>query len=127
MSATMVGTTTRDNIHITVPADYLIYHPDSPPNPSGDTTSRQPLVSSGSRGNNPPHWPDDRRRIPDYRPVNKNLDQQSRRTYRNVVERAFIANMFRGVSFNAWLAQTWRATGGRFNSKIFQYKIGGEW
>jgi len=32
-----------------------------------------------------------------------------------------------GVFMMASASQIWRATGGRFNSSYFQYKIGGEW
>jgi hypothetical protein len=32
-----------------------------------------------------------------------------------------------GVWFVAATSQLWRATGGRLNSEIFKYKIGGEW
>jgi hypothetical protein len=32
-----------------------------------------------------------------------------------------------GVFMMASASQIWRATGGRFNSDFFQYKIGGEW
>jgi hypothetical protein len=32
-----------------------------------------------------------------------------------------------GVFMMASASQIWRATGGRFNSSFFQYKIGGEW
>ena len=34
---------------------------------------------------------------------------------------------FTGVFMMASASQIWRATGGRFNSSYFQYKIGGEW
>ena len=43
----------------------------------------------------------DRRRIPDYRPVNRDLDQNLRRVYLNNVEKAFITMMFLGVGINA--------------------------
>jgi hypothetical protein len=32
-----------------------------------------------------------------------------------------------GVFMMASASQIWRATGGRFNSDFFKYKIGGEW
>lgn len=32
-----------------------------------------------------------------------------------------------GVWMQATASQVWRATGGKFNSEFFKYKIGGEW
>lgn len=151
MSSATVTTTAKSNTYrVTIPADYQIYHSKSPSKPSQETRSSEPRTIGNAQVNNPPGWPVDRRRIPDYRPVNTSLDQESRRTFRNVAERAFIANMFRGVAFNAvstscWeipsgndslrqrsrskqgTAQVWRATVGKYYPNFFQVKIGGEW
>ncbi|KIW10096.1 hypothetical protein PV08_11056 [Exophiala spinifera] len=75
---------------------------------------------------NPTNWPTSHRRVPPYRPVNRNLDLSVRGTA-NAVEAAFVFTMLHGVWINAAASQFWRKTGGRINDKYFRYKIGGEW
>jgi hypothetical protein len=48
-------------------------------------------------GNNPADWEDNFRRVPDYRPVDYDLDFAYRDTTQNGIERAFIWNMFSGI------------------------------
>ena len=98
---------------------------------------------------NPPGWPTDNFRIPDYRPINKNLDAEERPNGSHVIEKAFLRIMFTGVFINAVselkclavmfcaearltfylesLAKLWRATGESYFPGLFIYAIGGEW
>lgn len=49
---------------------------------------------------NPPGWPTNHRRIPSYRPINRELDQSLRRVYTSNGERAFLTVMFGGLQIN---------------------------
>jgi hypothetical protein len=49
---------------------------------------------------NPPAWPDNYRRIPAHRPVDRHLDQSQRRVYNSVGERVFLTMMFTGLEVN---------------------------
>jgi hypothetical protein len=42
-------------------------------------------------------WPTEHRRVPEYRPVNTELDQSERRVYLHPAERVFVGVMFTGV------------------------------
>lgn len=93
---------------------------------------------------NPPAWPDNYRRIPAHRPVNRRLDQSQRRVYTSVGERVFLTMMFTGLEVNVvsilssirescLLANScqianriWKYTGGRVSRNVFTYKVGGE-
>ncbi|KFY17057.1 hypothetical protein V492_00917 [Pseudogymnoascus sp. VKM F-4246] len=90
---------------------------DASSNPSSATTPVQ----------NPPGWPRDQNRIPNYRPLNRNLNFEERPNGSNGIERAFLFAMFTGVALNAGMAQTWGKTGGKVFTKVFRYAIGGEW
>jgi len=50
---------------------------------------------------NPPGWPQNYRRVPPYRPINRNLDWEQRPDGTNPIERAFIFTMLHGVWLNA--------------------------
>jgi hypothetical protein len=50
---------------------------------------------------NPANWPRDHRRVPDYRPVDKNRDAEGRPNGSNPPERGFLTIMFTGVVLNA--------------------------
>ncbi|PVI04316.1 hypothetical protein DM02DRAFT_669140 [Periconia macrospinosa] len=103
-------------------ADYDLHHtPESTPRLD---TSLNPHPSS-SQTSNPTNWPTAARRIPDYRPVNRNLVQSERRVYQNGVEQAFVGVMFTGVVMEATIAKVWRATFGRVWDVA--YGVGGEW
>lgn len=88
------------------PSDYEVHHSDSSPSfPSLDNETQdelpftsQQMTDVNSEG---PDWANHYRRIPPYRPVNRNLDQGQRRVYQNGAERAFITIMFLGVRNNA--------------------------
>jgi len=105
----------------------------------------RPASREATQLGNPPDWPQNYRRVPPYRPIDTNLDREQRPDGTSPMERVFIFTMLHGVWLNAvrikvhllWLlealtinqsvAQAWRKTGGRINSNIFRYKIGGEW
>ena len=50
---------------------------------------------------NPPGWPTDHRRVPNYRPVEKNRDAEGRPNGEGAFERGFLTIMFTGVVMNA--------------------------
>jgi hypothetical protein len=50
---------------------------------------------------NPPNWPRNHYRVPDYRPVNRELDLENRPKGSNPVEFAFLTIMFTGVYLNS--------------------------
>lgn len=50
---------------------------------------------------NPPGWPRDHNRIPNYRPLNRNLNLEERPNGSNGIERTFLFIMFTGVALNA--------------------------
>ena len=100
----MSVTTTRNAAaHNTlfVLTDYDLHHSDtSDPAPASNS---HPAPAS----QNPPEWPADHRRVPNYRPINRDLDQSQRRIYNDNGERAFITVMLRGVWLNAVSDVAW--------------------
>ncbi|TVY32178.1 hypothetical protein LSUB1_G007447 [Lachnellula subtilissima] len=50
---------------------------------------------------NPPNWPRNHYRVPDYRPANRNLSTEERPKGSNAVEFAFLTIMFTGVYLNS--------------------------
>jgi hypothetical protein len=56
--------------------------------------------STTSTISNPPNWPTDHRRVPNYRPVDRNRDAESRPNATGF-ERVFLTIMFTGVVMNA--------------------------
>jgi hypothetical protein len=80
--------------------DYHLHHSEN------QTPATQPIASDhleadGWQHNNPDWWPTDHRRVPDYRPINRNLDRSQRPNGVNAIETAFIFIMLRGVQVNA--------------------------
>lgn len=68
-------------------------------------TGYDPATGEGSATNantisNPPNWPTDHRRIPNYRPIDRNRDAESRPNGTGF-ERVFLTIMFSGVAMNA--------------------------
>ncbi|KAJ5662867.1 hypothetical protein N7507_003598 [Penicillium longicatenatum] len=116
MSTTTTTTTTATSLSVL--ADYELHH-------SGDersTSAPAPVNTS-----QPTDWPTDHRRMPAYRPANRNLDYNERTAGTGAGEYVFIQVMLHGVWLNAAASRLWRFTGGRINDKIFHYEIGGEW
>jgi hypothetical protein len=68
---------------------------------SNSATQGQEQEQSPSQVQNPPNWPTDYYRVPDYRPVNRNLDFAERPQGANGFEFAFLTMMFTGVCLNA--------------------------
>lgn len=105
MSATTTENPTTQTLLRTL-ADYDLHHSGSPsspqpaPAPNAHPPQTSPEVTSSSNSN-PQGWPEDYRRIPDYRPANPDLDLEQRPDGVNAIERAFISTMFLGVATNA--------------------------
>lgn len=102
----MSATTTENPITYTlgtVLADYELHHSEQPQVTPGDASTHSTSVGSGSISQrpaatpNPPDWPTDHRRVPPYRPVNRNLDLSERVVFQNRAEQAFINSMFFGL------------------------------
>ncbi|KAI4716057.1 hypothetical protein E4T48_07737 [Aureobasidium sp. EXF-10727] len=93
MSVTLTENRTVYSLGRTL-ADYDLQHSGEENDVSEAPNSRP--VPQGA-GNNPADWEDTFRRVPDYRPVDHNLDFAYRNTTQNGIERAFIWNMFNGI------------------------------
>ncbi|KAF3770721.1 hypothetical protein M406DRAFT_35761 [Cryphonectria parasitica EP155] len=93
------------------------------PPPNSD---HQPRASQQRSHSNPPNWNGAHRGVPPHRPVNRDLDFSQRPWNGQLVGDAFVFTMFTGV-FTIWnLNWLWRNTGGRWNNRLFRYKVGGE-
>ena len=68
---------------------------------TGDNSSSEQAESTPRAAANPPDWPTDHRRVPDYRPVDRNRDVEGRPNGENAFARAFLTIMFTGVVMNA--------------------------
>ncbi|EMC99526.1 hypothetical protein BAUCODRAFT_63267 [Baudoinia panamericana UAMH 10762] len=122
-----MSVTTTDNARITTIRHALEVSHDQPSD-SEAVSAPPPNAQSPfaqAEAVNPPGWEDRWRRVPSYRPIRNQLDDQ-RNVYTNAVEQNFIRVMFGGVYMQSTLAQIWRATGGKLDDKAFNYKIGGE-
>ncbi|KAM0813755.1 hypothetical protein AB5N19_13754 [Seiridium cardinale] len=75
---------------------------------------------------NPEGWEDSFRGVPNYRPVNTELDRASRPWGSNAVESGFVFLMLNGVWLTGATNWLWRRTGGRFNTTFWRWKVGGE-
>ncbi|KAJ5126335.1 hypothetical protein N7448_005638 [Penicillium atrosanguineum] len=115
MSSTITTTTTS----LSVLADYEVHH-------SGEENVPARIPSQPQADQ--PAWPTHHRRMPAYRPANRELDLTQRPAGNgHPAEFAFIQIMLHGVWLNASVSRLWRFTGGRINDKIFHYQVGGEW
>lgn len=65
------------------------------------STSSQQESESTASFQNPPDWPTDRRRVPDFRPIDYTRTSEERPNGSNAFERAFLTIMFTGVATNA--------------------------
>jgi hypothetical protein len=68
---------------------------------TGDNLTSGQAESPPTATRNPPDWPTDHRRVPDYRPVDRNRDVEGRPNGENAFERGFLTIMFTGVVMNA--------------------------
>ncbi|EUC40585.1 hypothetical protein COCMIDRAFT_108406 [Bipolaris oryzae ATCC 44560] len=125
MSVTTTTNPTTYTLAATL-ADYDLHHTttegghhdaslNAHPNPAANAQQQQ----------NPSHWPTQHRRVPVYRPVNRELDQSERRVYLNGIEQAFVGVMFTGVFLESTMSKIWRNSFGRVWN--VGYKLGGEW
>ncbi|KAJ5609993.1 hypothetical protein N7510_006712 [Penicillium lagena] len=114
MSAT--ATTTQS---LSILADYEVHH--------SSVEQHHATVNLAPSSTQPADWPSHHRRMPAYRPANRNLDLIERPAGSNGAEYVFIQVMLHGVWLNASAARFWRFTGGRISDKLFHYEVGGEW
>ena len=82
------------------PADYDVYESDVAAISAPFKQVATRAVEEAPGASNPLWWPDNYRRIPAYRPINRNLDQNQRRVYTSFGERVFLTAMFTGVEVN---------------------------
>lgn len=94
-----MSVTTTDNARVTsvrhILADYELHHSEPPE----DEAQPAPLPNEHDNPistSNPPGWETEWRRVPAYRPVQDQRDEQ-RDTYTSAVERNFVRVMFTGV------------------------------
>jgi hypothetical protein len=93
MSVTLTENRTVYSLGRTL-ADYDLQHSGEDTDVS-ETPNSRPAPQGA--GNNPADWEDNFRRVPEYRPVDYDLDFAYRNTTNNGIERAFIWNMFSGI------------------------------
>jgi hypothetical protein len=87
---------TQSVLHVL--ADYDLHHSGDPQNfakPAPPNHNTTPNVE------NPPGWDTEHRRVPPYRPINRNLDMDLRPGGTDFVEAIFIATMLNGVRLTA--------------------------
>jgi SRSO17 transposase len=103
MSVTTTANPTTYTLQATL-KDYELHH-------SGTSASAPPVnPNPAPRVSNPSDWDSSHRRVPNYRPINTNLDQEQRRVYLSNAERTFVAVMFTGVFIEAVGDIWWNAT-----------------
>ncbi|OQD70791.1 hypothetical protein PENPOL_c001G03807 [Penicillium polonicum] len=108
------------------PADYDVYESNVTASSSPSQQVGTEATAEATRAHDPLAWPDDYRRIPPHRPINRHLDQSQRRVYTSLGERAFLNIMFTGLEINVIANRLWKVTGGRLSESLFTYKLGGE-
>ncbi|KAK4119838.1 hypothetical protein N657DRAFT_666463 [Parathielavia appendiculata] len=124
MSSTTT-TPTQTRTRQSVLKDYELHHsPSSSRTVSGSPAAPPPTPQAVPL--NQPQWDTVHRRVPPYRPINRDRDQSDVRVYTSPIERVFIGTMFTGVLVNSTAAKVWRGTVGRWNDGVFKYAIGGE-
>jgi hypothetical protein len=138
--------------NISLLADYQIHHSDGLSADAGYQGQSQ-TTEQNSGQSNPESWESGYRRVPNHRPVNRELDYNERPAGINTAEYCFIQTMLQGVRLMAvrlsflclirsfslrnslWrhanirlqnLNTLWRSTGGKINNRVFHYGIGGE-
>ena len=97
MSVTTTKTRPTYSIARTL-ADYELHHSEPRADAAGEAAEPASQLRSGNAvQGNPPTWETDWRRVPPYRPVNRELDVASRSITLNAVETFFVYNMFHGI------------------------------
>ncbi|KAJ1323513.1 hypothetical protein MN608_10757 [Microdochium nivale] len=125
MSATTTAVETRTAN--TVLDDYTLRHT------GGSRTadvisinSSSPSEAASTTGDGleaPVPWDTTHRRVPPYRPTNRDRDVSQIRVYQNGIEQVFVGTMFTGVFLNATKAQIERIV---FGDKFRNVPVGGE-
>ena len=93
---TSTNTVSQSVLHLL--ADYELHHSEEFVEPGvieGQNLQPEP------RAQNPEWWPTDHHRIPDHRPINRNLDREVRPVGSFFVETCFILTMLGGCAINA--------------------------
>lgn len=96
MASTTVTDTVTENHRVL--RDYRLYHS------RGETIITENVNGENtnlSRSVQPPGWDTTHRRVPPYRPADRERSQEEYSVYTSSVERAFITTMFTGVLINA--------------------------
>jgi hypothetical protein len=91
MSVTTTANPITYNLQ-TVLADYDLHHTEE----ELDTSLNAHPAPNTSQAN-PSSWPTEHRRVPEFRPINRELDQSERRVFQNGIEQVFVGVMFTGV------------------------------
>jgi hypothetical protein len=92
-------TTTRSQTSsLSVLADYELHHSGNEPDVQSSVSREPPDVASSAQ---PANWPRDHRRVPPYRPINRNLNWDERPAGSNTGEFIFVQVMLHGVWLNA--------------------------
>ncbi|GAA6037979.1 hypothetical protein JCM8097_009521 [Rhodosporidiobolus ruineniae] len=76
-------------------------------------------------GNNPEHWPVGRG-VPDFRPLNTNVDAASRPLGASTDQRVFVTLMMSGVWAMGRMHSVWAGTVGRMCNDLLEYPVGGQ-
>lgn len=91
---TTANTTTQAVLHVL--ADYELTHSGEQPQ-SSTVESPNARSAKEEEAENPDWWPNDYNAIPQYRPINYNLDRESRPWAQPGIETAFVWTMLNGV------------------------------
>jgi len=101
----MSATTTDNPITLTIQrtlADYDLHiSGETGPNSSQSPIEPPNAIHNTPQVSNPHNWPRDYHRVPNYRPINRNLDMVQRPNGSSGPETAFITVMFTGIAINA--------------------------
>ncbi|KAH6844544.1 hypothetical protein B0I37DRAFT_416147 [Chaetomium sp. MPI-CAGE-AT-0009] len=125
MSSTTT-TQTQTRTRQTVLRDYELHHSSSSRQAAAQSDQAALPTEGQITSRNPPDWDTTHRRVPPYRPINRDRDQSEVRVYTSPAEQVFVGTMFTGVLIYATAAKVWRGTFGRFNDGVFKYAVGGE-
>jgi hypothetical protein len=98
MSSTTTQTQTRTRQNVL--KDYELHHSASSSR-AAPTSPAVPAPTPQAVLPNQPEWDTVHRRVPPYRPINRERDQSEVRVYTSTIERVFIGTMFTGVLINS--------------------------
>ncbi|KAL4892401.1 hypothetical protein BDV59DRAFT_179839, partial [Aspergillus ambiguus] len=101
MSSTTTTTRTQTS-SLSVLADYELHHSGREADTHSSTPQEPPAANTTAQ---PTNWTRDYRRVPPFRPINRNLDQSERPAGSNSGEFVFIQAMLHGVWLNASVSQ----------------------